>query len=85
MVTTSNIRAIVGLLVVVAVVTVVITPAPSDDIQGILHKHKVIQMHRLPTMVRNAIGLPGAERLYAYSSQDQTLRNLIQHICTYRC
>ena len=82
---TSSGLLIIALLVVVAVVTVLVTPDPSDDVQGILRPHKVIKTHGLATMFGIAMVLAFVERSYTTSSQDVTSQNLLKLICTYRC
>ena len=83
--TTTKIRTLLALLVVVAVVTVLVTPDPSDDIYGILRPHKVIKTHGLATMFGIAMVLAFVERSFYTSSQDVTSKNLLKLICRYRC
>ena len=36
------VKAVVGLLIIVSVVTILVTPDPTDDVMGVVHQHQIL-------------------------------------------
>jgi len=81
---TTKISAAVALLVVVAVAAVLITPDPTDDLQGTLHPHKTIKY-------QSVVLTPGfspasfAARLHVTPHTNVTSAAQLRLLCVFRC
>jgi len=81
---TTKISAAVSLLVVVAVASVLITPDPTDDLQGTLHPHKTIKCHSL-VLTSGLSHASFAERLHITPHTNVTPPPLPRLLCVFRC
>jgi hypothetical protein len=36
------VKAVVGLLIIVSVATILVTPDPTDDVMGVVHQHQIL-------------------------------------------
>jgi len=77
---------LLGLLLVVAVATVLITPDPTDDVHGIVRSHRTLYPAIAGIAVPTALTLLPAEQLdHKQSSTQFATSSLLQLICTFRC
>ena len=74
-----------ALLVVIAVATIVITPDPTDDVDGILRSHHPLRSPSLGESVGVWLVLFSLAALDASSPSIPTTPNLLRLICTSRC
>jgi len=81
---TTKISAAVALLVAVAVATVLITPDPTDDLQGTLHPHKTIKYHGL-VLIPGLSPTPFAARLHVIPHINVTSTAQLRLMCVLRC
>lgn len=76
---------LLGLLLVVAVATVLITPDPTDDVHGIVRSHRTLHPTIAGIAVATALTLHPAEQLDGKQSSEFATSSLLQLICTFRC
>src|SRR5215472_15938232 len=81
---TTKISAAVSLLVVVAVACVLITPDPTDDLQGTLHPNKTINCQSLLLTSGLSPSSFGA-RLHITPHTKVTSPPLLRLLCVFRC
>ena len=74
-----------ALFVVIAVATIVITPDPTDDVDGILRSHHALKSPILGPSVGVSLVLYSLADLAASSPLSPTTPNLLRLICTCRC
>jgi len=81
---TTKISAAVALLVVVAVAFVLITPDPTDDLQGTLNPHKTIKYQSL-VLTPGLSPTPFAARLHVIPHTNVTSPPLFRLLYVFRC
>ena len=74
-----------ALLVVIAVATIVITPDPTDDVDGILRSRHPLGSPSLGESVGVSLALSALAALDASSPPIPTTPNLLHLICISRC
>lgn len=88
MIKTENFRFLAAVIVVLAVITILVTPDPTDDIDGILHSHRITkalaQISSLP-IAALVLLLPSAEQFYLRFPTDSSSQSNYRLLCTYRC
>jgi len=85
---TRKIGFLAALVLVIAVATILITPDPTDDVDGLLRPPKVIKIFgQMSGVVTAAIlsTLPSARRSYLDQAGDLTQQSRLPMICAYRC
>jgi len=88
MIKTRKIGFLAALVVVLAVATVLITPDPTDDVDGILHPHrvsKIFEQISIVSILASLLTSRSAERFYVGFSIDSAPQAVFRMICTYRC
>ena len=78
-------RGFLALLIVIAVATIVITPDPTDDVDGILRSPHPLRSPSLRASVGVSLVLFSLAALAASSPPIPTTSNLLRLICTFRC
>lgn len=81
---TTTIRTFVALLLIVTVATILITPDPTDDVNGLVHPQKIIGALSLISTPGLSLTLLLAARLQVTSSQHATSADLLRLICICR-
>ena len=74
-----------ALLVVIAVATILITPDPTDDVDGILRTHHALKSTSLGASIGVSLALFSLGALAASYPPIPATPNLLRLICTCRC
>jgi hypothetical protein len=77
--------ALSALLVVVAIATVLITPDPTDDVNGIVRPRKSLNASVTSFLLVQFPTLFFAERMHASQGLGLRSPNLPRLLCTFRC
>lgn len=82
----AKIGAVVAIVLAVAVVSVLVTPDPTDDVEAILHPGKAIQVQALALVSAPTVTLiaPATRRLQMDATPNVT-PSLLQLLCSCRC
>jgi hypothetical protein len=85
---TRKILFLAALVLVIAVASILVTPDPSDDVDGILRRHKIFNtLEQISTLLTaSALRISRSSGPYYLDvSVDSTPQAVFRMICTYRC
>lgn len=82
MIKTHKIEFLAIAVLVIAVATILITPDLTDDVDGLLHPHKVVKMFEQASTIATALSAGSSLEQSYLNSSSQTV---LQMVPTYRC
>ena len=85
---TDKLRFLAAVVLVLAVATILVTPDSTDDIDGILHSHRMTkalaQISSLP-IAALVLLLPSGKQSYLRFPTGSSSQSNYRLLCTYRC
>jgi hypothetical protein len=80
------VKVAVGLLIIVSVVTILVTPDPTDDVMGVMHQHQVASFHLVFLNLIHGVALPVTSLLGNDASPEELHSpDLLDLVCVRLC
>ena len=79
-------KALIALvLLIIVLATVLITPDPTDDVEGIVRPHRTLNPSLIAFSLVQLLTLFGAERLYISRGSGPSSPSVLRFLCVFRC